>query len=191
MDVHAFRFIKSESGPVDYYSVVEDAARGAYLHASYQPEMATSVLGYDIQRDDDRRAARQLRWSWRALSLPLNGNECASGKEDSAAVVYVVWKRGLRYYTLKYVWSAVGPKGAVCDKKRNPFLAQDTVILETGGPLNAWVPEQLDLRAEFQKHFEAGDPSAEVPPLRAIGIMSDGDQTHSPSAADYGSFTLF
>ncbi len=190
MDVHLFRFIKSESGKVDYYTVVEDPTHGAYLHANYQPPYDTAVLGYEIQADADKEAARFLRFSWRAIALPNGGNECASGKEDSAAVVYVIWKRGLRYYTLKYVWSAVGPKGAVCDKHRNPFLAQDTVILETGGPLNTWVTEQIDLKAEFQKHFEDGNANADVPPLKGLGIMSDGDQTKSPSVADYGPFVV-
>jgi hypothetical protein len=191
MDVHLFKFIKSESGKVNYYTVVEDPTHGAYIHASYQPSYDTAVMGYEIQTDADKEAARTLRWSWRAVTLPNGGNECASGKEDSAADVYVIWKRGLRYYTIKYVWSAVGQKGAVCDKRRNPFVAQDTVILETGGPPGAWVTEQIDLKAEFRKHFEDGDANADVPPYKGVGIMTDGDQTKSPSAADYGPFTVF
>jgi hypothetical protein len=104
--------------------------------------------------------------------------------------VYVSWKRGLRYYTLKYVWSAVGKRGAVCDQKRNPFLAQDTVILESGAPLAEWKNVKLDLRAEFRKHFEGGDAGAEVPDFVGIGLMSDGDQTSSSSSADFAEFKL-
>ena len=191
MDVHSFKFIKSESGPVNYYTVVEDAAHGAYIHASYQPPMETAVMGYEIQSDADKEGAQTLRWSWRAVTLPNGGNECADGKADSAADVYVFWKRGLRYYSLKYVWSAVGTKGAVCDKRRNPFSARDTIILESGGPLNTWVTEQIDLKAEFRKHFEDGKADADVPPFKGVGMMTDGDQTKSPSSADYGPFTLF
>jgi hypothetical protein len=190
MDVHLFKFIPRESGKVNYYNVVEDAVHGAFIHANYQPPWETAVLGYELQSDADREAARTLRFSWRAITLPSGGNECASGKEDSAAVVYVFWKRGLKYYSIKYVWSAVGPKGAVCDKHRNPFVAQDTVILETGGPLNTWVTEEIDLKAEFRKHFEDGKADADVPPFRGVGIMSDGDQTQSPSVADYGPFSV-
>jgi hypothetical protein len=78
----------------------------------------------------------------------------------------------------------------VCDKKRNPFLAQNTVIVETGAPLSEWRSVDLDLRAEFRKHFEGGDKSAEVPELFGIGLMSDGDQTASVSSADFADFTL-
>ncbi len=122
--------------------------------------------------------------------MPRDGDECAPGKGDSAAVVYVTWKHALRYYTLKYVWSAVGTKGRVCDKKRNPFVAQDTVILESGAPLDVWRTETLDLKSEFRKHFADGDPHADVPDFMGIGIMSDGDQTHSESSADFGAFVL-
>src|SRR5262249_48331624 len=110
--------------------------------------------------------------------------ECSDGKGDSAAVLYLTWKRALKYYTLKYVWSAVSTKGAVCDTKRNPFVAQDTIILETGGPLGVWKAEQIDLQREFRNHFESGDPNADVPGFFGIGIMTDGDQTQSESAAD-------
>jgi hypothetical protein len=147
------------------------------------------VLGWQTP-EADRQALRKLRWSWRARRLPAGGDECQSGKGDSAAVVYVSWRRGLRYYTLKYVWSAVGKKGSVCDQKRNPFVAQDTIIVASGGPLDTWQTHEIDLKAEFRKYFEGGDASADVPDFVGVGIMSDGDQTKSVSSADYGVFTL-
>ena len=39
--------------------------------------------------------------------------------------------------------------------------------------------------------FAGGDPGADVPELQGIGVMSDGDQTGSISAADYAGFVLF
>jgi len=160
----------------------------AHVRSRYEPGFKTAVVGY-VAKDWQARA-RGLSWRWRALTLPAGGDECRDGKGDSAAVVYVSWKRGLRYYTLKYVWSAVGKRGAVCDQKRNPFLAQDTVILESGAPLAEWKNVKLDLRAEFRKHFEGGDAGAEVPDFVGIGLMSDGDQTSSSSSADFAEFKL-
>jgi hypothetical protein len=188
VDAHEFQVVKSKSGPVNYYTVIDDPG-GAYIHANYQPPQKTAVLGYEIP-EKSRSSARFLRWRWRVVASPKDGNECAAGKEDSAAVVYVSWKRDLRFYALKYVWSTVGAKGAVCGRKRNPFLAQDTVILETGGPLNAWVNETIDLNAEFRAHFADGRADAVVPALLGVGIMSDGDQTKSESVADYDQFSL-
>jgi hypothetical protein len=186
--VQNFRVVERESGPVNYYRVVKDA-EPPFIHADYHPPYATTVVGMQVP-DDDRATAHTLTWRWRAVTLPKGGNECQEGKGDSAAVVYVSWRRGLRWYALKYVWSAVGPKGATCDRKRNPFMAQDTVVLESGAPLNEWKAERIDLKAEFRKHFEDGDASASVPDFLGIGLMSDGDQTHSDSSADYADFVL-
>jgi hypothetical protein len=182
-----WRVVERESGPVNYYAVFKDAAP-PFIRAHYRPPLKTMVLGYEVP-EGERRASR-VRWSWRALVLPTNANECEKGKSDSAAVVYLSWRRGLRWYTLKYVWSAAAPRGAVCESVRNPFVAQDTVILESGGPLNTWKIEHVDLKAQFRKHFADGDRDAEVPDFVGIGIMSDGDQTRSESAADYAEFSI-
>jgi hypothetical protein len=188
IDAKQWRLVERESGPVNYYATVDDPVM-PFVRGWYKPTYSTAVLGFQI-RDEDRQRIKALKWTWRAIALPSGGDECASGHEDSAAVVYVTWKRGLRWLTLKYVWSAVGTKGAVCDRKRNPFVAQDTIVLETGGPLRAWKSEEIDLRREFRAHFEDGRADAEVPDLVGLGIMSDGDQTKSESAADYAQFVL-
>jgi hypothetical protein len=186
LPVQGFRLVERVSGPINYYQVRPGPP--AHIHSRYEPGLKTAVVGYDAKEWQER--AKRLRWRWRAVTLPTGGDECKPGKGDSAAVVYVSWKRHLRYYTLKYVWSAVGQRGAVCDKKRNPFLAQDTVILESGAGGPDFVQVELDLQAEFRKHFEGGDQNAEVPSLFGIGLMSDGDQTGSVSSADFADFTL-
>lgn len=188
IDPSAWQLVKRESGPVNYYSVGNEGGT-SFVRSKYAPPMKTALLGWQAA-DGDRKRIRKVRWTWRAQTLPNGGDECVSGKGDSAAVVYLTWKRGLKYYTLKYVWSAVGTKGAVCDQKRNPFVAQNTIILESGGPLNTWRTEEIDLASEFRRHFEGGDPNASVPDFVGMGIMSDGDQTKSESSADYGTFVV-
>lgn len=184
----AFQIVGPKSGPVNYYSVV--AENGAtFVRSRYTPGLKTAVVGWQTP-DADRRRVKRVRWTWRAQTLPKNGDECVADRADSAAVVYVSFKRGLRYYTLKYVWSAVGKVGAICDRKRNPFVAQDTIVLESGGPTGVWKSVDLDVAAEYRAHFEGGDASAEVPDFIGIGLMSDGDQTNSDSSADFGAFTL-
>jgi hypothetical protein len=188
IDCGLWRVVESQSGPHDYY-VIMNEPHASFIRGRYVPPEKTTVLGYQIQ-DGDRSRVRTLRWKWRAVKLPIGGNECADGKQDSAAVVYVTYKRALRWYTLKYVWSTVGPRGATCDRKRNLFAAQDTVILESGGADDGWKSEEIDLRAEFRAHFEDGRADADVPPVVGVGLMSDGDATKSESAADYGDFVL-
>src|ERR1700690_3077295 len=188
IDSAELRVVARESGPDDYYVVAHEPGI-SFIRGRYLPPQKTTVLGYQLA-DADRSRVRTLRWKWRAMTLPRGGNECADGKRDSAAVVYVTYKRGWRWYTLKYVWSSVGPKGATCDRKRNPFSAQDTVILESGSSANVWKSEEIDLQAQFRAHFEDGRAAPAVPPLVGVGLMSDGDATKSESAADYGDFVL-
>ena len=188
LDLHRFQVVKRESGPTNYYSLETEGA-SSFIRGAYRPPMKTTVLGYEFPANF-REGATKLRWRWRAVTLPLGGDECESDRADSAAVVYVTWRSGLRWFTLKYVWSAVGLKGAVCDRMRNPFACQDTVILESGPPKMQWITEEIDLAAEFRKHFRGGNPNGDVPPLLGLGIMTDGDQTDSDSAADYADFVL-
>lgn len=188
IDARAWRIAPSESGPVNYYTVLDDPV-GSYVHARYQPPFKTAVLAYKIP-EADRQRIQKVSWSWRAVTLPAGGDECNSKKADSAAVVYVIWKRGLRYHSLKYVWSSVAPRGAICDRKRNPFVRQDTIVLESGGPLGVWKPETINLAFDYRRYFENGDAAAALPDLVGLGLMTDGDDTHSESVADYGRFTL-
>jgi hypothetical protein len=189
VDARAWRLVESESGPVNYYRVTTEG-ESTFLRSMYVTPLKTAVMGWQVP-EAERSKARRVSWSWRARVLPKGGDECKNGMGDSAAVVYMTWKRTLRYYTLKYVWSAVSAKGSVCGRKRNPFVAQDTVVLETGAPLNVWKQVDLDLRAEFRRHFADGDEKADVPDFVGIGLMSDGDQTKSESSADFGTFRLF
>src|SRR6516225_7201434 len=106
LEVTRWHVVARESGPVNYYRVVDDPSL-PFVHAEYTPPEKTTVLGTEIS-DSDRGRARAVSWQWRAVTLPQGGDECASGKGDSAAVVYLTWKRGLKWYTLKYVWSSVG-----------------------------------------------------------------------------------
>jgi hypothetical protein len=189
IDANQWRVIPRESGKDNYYTVVNEAGAPPFIRARYHAPQETAVLGFQIP-DEVKSRAQALRWQWRAQTLPTGGDECQKGKEDSAAVVYVTWRRGLKWYTVKYVWSAVGPKGATCDRHNTPFSKQETVVLQSGGPLDTWHTEVLDLPAEFRKHFADGKADAEVPDLIGLGIMTDGDQTKSESSADYAGFVV-
>ena len=184
-----WKYVPEQSGPVNYYAVVTEGGE-SFLRSKYVPPYKTSIVAWKTP-EEDRKRITKVRWTWRAQKLPVGGDECASGKQDSGAVVYFLWKRFLKYYTLKYVWSAASTVGKTCDRKRSPFLAQETVILQSGGALSTWKTEEIDLASEFRRHFEGGDATAEVPNFAGIGLMSDGDQTQTESSADFGAFTLY
>lgn len=189
LDVHGFHPVEGPgSGPAVYYRVV-DGPEGPLLQGSYQPGMQTVTMGVEIPHEL-RRRAQVLRWSWRARAVPEHGDECREGQGDSAASVSLAFRRGMKWYILKYVWSGGSPLGAVCDRKRSLLVARDTIVLERGGASAAWLREVVDVRRAFIDHFAGGDPDADVPELVGIGVMTDGDQTHSESGAEWSAFEL-
>lgn len=187
-DVAKWRLIDSQSGPHNYYTVMHDADR-SFIRGAYRPPHKKAVLGFEVP-ERSRNRVRRLEWEWRAMQLPEGGDECNAKKGDSPAVVYVTWRRFMRWYSLKYVWSPTRKPGTICDRRRNAFVAQDTIVLESGGPLGVWKRESIDLAREFRAHFEDGDADADVPPLMGVAVMTDGDQTKSESSGDYANFVL-
>lgn len=187
LDMSRWKPIPSESGPKNYYQLVTTPIE-QFLHAAYEPPWETTVMGISFTGEPHRA---RLRWRWRALTLPKGGNECVRGKADSAGLLYAAWRRGLKWYVLKFVWSSTVPKGTRCAHQENPFKAEETVVLESGpAQLNRWIEEEVDLDAEFRRAFAGGNPKAEVPPLKGLALLTDGDQTHSQSAADWADFAL-
>src|SRR5512146_2852928 len=118
--------------------------------------MESVTRGVEIP-DTLRQRVRRVRWSWRARVFPDGGDECRPGHGDSAASVSLAFKRGLKWYVLKYVWSPVAPLGAVCDRKRTLLLARDTIVLERGGTPGTWLRELVDVKRAFVDHFDDGD----------------------------------
>ena len=189
LDVRAFRPVEGpNSGDAVYYHV-EATPEGAVLRGTYTPGRETVTMGVEVPKPMKQRA-RLLRWRWRPLTFPHGGDECTPGKGDSAAVVSVAWKGGLRWYVLRYVWSPVSPLGATCDRKRSLFLFRDTIILERAGAPGTWRTELVDVRRSFIERFADGNPHANVPDLVGIGVLTDGDQTNSLSAAEWADFEL-
>jgi hypothetical protein len=189
LDVHRFEVLERDSGPVSYYSIIEDPTN-PFIRGVYAPPLETVTLFADVG-DNLRRGVQLIRFRWRSWVLPIRGDECADNRGDAAANVYIAWKRGLKWYSLKFVWSSEGKTGATCRSTRNLFVASDSIILRSGPPVGEWREEEIDPDALFRQHFEGGNPNAEVPELQGIGILTDGDQTHSMAAADFGGFVLY
>ncbi len=189
VDLRDFRPVEGpNSGPAVYYHVVT-TAEATLLRGEYRPGMETVTMGIEVP-ESLRQKITRVRWSWRVRAFPRGGDECTPGKGDSAASVSLAFKRGLKWYVLKYVWSTTGPLGAVCDRKRTLLLARDTIVLESGGTAGPWLRELVDVKRAFIDHFADGDPHADIPDLVGVAVMTDGDQTRSESSADWTGIEL-
>lgn len=82
--------------------------------------------------------------------------------------------------TLCYTWDERQPQGSVLD---SPFTrrVRYLVLRGAGEPLQQWRAERRDLRADFLRLF-GGEASA-VPPLLAVSVSADADNTRGHSVA--------
>ena len=147
-------------------------------------------------------ASRTLVWRWR-LDQPLAGADLLKKPGDDAAVkvcalfdlpidkVPFVERQMLRVAraasgqslpaaTLCYVWAPLATAGQVIPNAHTKRMRW-MVLQGQGSPLAAWRTEQRDLRADFLRAF--GDETAEVPPLVAVLVGADADNTGSSSVA--------
>jgi hypothetical protein len=141
--------------------------------------------------------AGELRWRWR-VEQPLAAPDLRTRDGDDVALkvcalfdmprekVPFVERQLLRLAesrlgealpsaTLCYVWDPAWPRGSVVP---NAFSARVRYItLGAAGP--QWQAERQDLAADFLRAF--GDESAVVPPLLAIAVGADADNTAGQS----------
>jgi DUF3047 family protein len=124
-----------------------------------------------------------LQWNWRAIQMPQGAREDNRATNDSACGVYVAFGRWSGV-ALKYVWSSTLPAGHVWEKEPGKFY----IIVLASGPsrLNQWKSEKVNVVEDFKKYFKK-DPSKNP---SGIGIMTDGNATHTPAACDYTDFTI-
>jgi len=120
-----------------------------------------------------------LKWQWRVLKLPLEGDERFKETGDSAAAIYVIFDGFFRPDTIKYVWSASLPLGTTTE---SPYSGKTKIVVlqNQHSPLEQWITESVNVEADYKRLFKK-----EPKPVQAIGLMSDSDNTSSVSVAHY------
>jgi hypothetical protein len=128
-----------------------------------------------------------LRWSWKVEhSLKREDISCKAG-DDFAARVYVVFPRGFFVWqnrAINYVWAS---KMALCSSAPSPYTSNSVIIAVESGDNKAgtWVTEERNIFEDYRKAF-GGEP----PPVGAVAIMSDTDDTGDEVTAWYGDITF-
>lgn len=183
-----FDVVEVDGRPV--LRVTAEASYGNLVH----PLAASDAAG---ERASAAAAAPiTLSWRWR-VEQPVAGADLRSKAGDDTAVKVCAlfdlpldalpfWERqtmrlarsvsgqDLPAATLCYVWEASLAPGTVLPNAHSPRLRW--VVLR--GPESApgrWLAERRDLRADFLRAF--GDEASETPPLRAVGVGADADNT--------------
>jgi hypothetical protein len=88
------------------------------------------------------------------------------------------------YATLMYVWDASAPVGSVIVNPRSDRIRK--IVIDSGPQeLRRWRDHQRDLAADFRMAF-GEDPGL----LKAVALMTDGDNTGSTVKSWYGPITF-
>lgn len=165
---------------VDMYSIEEEKGNH-FIKAATDGGVTTIGRPIDFTLNEYPR----LSWSWRVHSLPRGADERKKKKGDSGAAVYVVFKGSFfRNNILKYVWSTELESGTLTE---SPYNSRTKIVVLRSGEARGgqWLRESVDLMGDYRRLF-----NSEPPPVVAIAIMSDGDNTGSYVEADYDDFRL-
>lgn len=147
-----------------------------------------------------RAAPRRIAWSWRVDEPNPRADLRRKEGDDSAVKVCLSFDlplarvpfierqllrlarsasgQALPAATLCWAWGVDEPVDTVID---NPYSRRvRTLVLRGRGDAGGrWLDESRDVAADFHRAF--GDESPEVPPLLALGVGGDGDNTGARS----------
>lgn len=180
------------------YTVVNrDGVDAVQAHA----DCSASALYVPISTVDLERTPR-LQWRWRIEAGLRPTNERVKAGDDFAVRVYVMfqfdaehaslWERARHALSTKlygdsvpgnlisYVWSTREPAGATWD---NPFNSAAKMVSLGTGPLARWRTETVDVATDYRRLF-----GHEPPPLLAVAVMTDTDNTCQKATAYYADF---
>lgn len=161
---------------------IESGRSGGYLLA--KSDKACSGLFHRISYNPKKFPL--ISWEWNVARFPdkTKADSTKDGwieKDDYAARVYVVFPSWnfLNIKSIEYIWDENLPEGTI---STSPYFGNIKIIVAESGRKNMhkWVFEQRNIYEDYKKCFK-GNP----PPVGAIALMTDTDNTLSTAEASY------
>lgn len=128
-------------------------------------------------------SAVELAWSWRVLQSPAGADLRAKPLDDAPLRIFVVFgsveqmARG-KAHAIFYSWGGDEPEGYA---GRSPVSGQILIRRLAGRAEvgSAWQAAGVRPFEDYRRFW-----GGEAPPIRAVGLMQDTDQTDTPAAAE-------
>ena len=157
----------------------------------------------------DAAKPKHLAWSWKVEQLNEAGDLRQRSGDDTSLKVCVLFEMALDKLsfveqqklrvarslssepvpaaTICYVWDGKLPAGTDIVNAFTTRLRY--VVLKTGpAQVGPWLRERRDIEADFKRLF--GAESSEMPPLAAVAIGADADNTKGQSVGYVGEIVL-
>jgi Protein of unknown function (DUF3047) len=136
--------------------------------------------------DLDPKTYPILSWSWKIGHTLKREDVTKKTGDDFAARVYVVFPSFFFWRTraINYVWSANIPKNSAVP---NSYTGNAIVLAVESGQENVgrWVNEKRNIYDDYKRVF-----GEEPPPIGAVAIMTDTDDTRDDVTGWYGDITI-
>lgn len=137
-----------------------------------------------------------LSWRWRVHAFPQGANEMKGETNDSAAGVYVVFRRGLfDFRSIKYIWSQQVTKETIIRRRyKYPMIVIRSQLdcKQKNECKEEWFWETRNVALDYEKLFKKKPPKKPY----AIGVLTDANASFSPkpepyyAQADYDDFRV-
>lgn len=191
------------------FALVRDAGR-TVLRA--RANASTSGLIRRLRLDPN--AYPVLEWDWKVTNLLAASNIETRAGDDFPARLYVtfdvpleqfnplqrvflalaraLWGEALPLAALCYVWDGRAPVNTIVP---NPYTERVRMVVAESGAarLGRWLQMQRNVAEDYRRAFGGDDPelaSRPVPPVNAVVVSSDTDNTGESAEAFFGDVTF-
>ncbi len=143
----------------------------------------SSTISRDVKGKVKLKQTPILEWTWKAMTLPKNGNACVKATDDEVLQIYVAWPRfpeAVRSRIIGYIWDTSAPVGTICKSEQTGTVTY--VVVRSGtADLGQWLTERRNVREDFRRIYgeDPGDPGA-------ISVSIDSNDTQSTSESYVG-----
>ncbi len=163
------------SGRVDYRTIEDD---GHLVLQGVSGGKASALIHW---QDIDPRQYPTLRWRWKIDKVLEKGHAGLRSGDDYPARIYIIFDSWLPGFarSINYIWASQVSREAMVV---NPYYRRSIMLAVNSGDEAAgrWVIEERDLLADYQRAF-----GGRIPLIKAIAIMTDGDDTGESATAWY------
>jgi hypothetical protein len=169
-------------GLPQYDMTIEENEGHRVLHL--RSKIESSTIRRDIRGRVNLKETPILEWSWKAITLPKNGDCRKKGTDYQAAQLYVVWPRfpeAVRSQIIGYIWDSTAPAGSIVKSEKTSTVTY--VVMRSGAAdLGKWITERRNVLDDYKMIYRAQPDNP-----GHISIAIDSDDTVSSAESVFGS----